>query len=163
VTRPWLKRWHTFKLEFMYFASSSNLTIFSRASSYISCFCMNQGVSPPLTSSGILERHLVLRFIITHVLFYLCVYLNQNRYEKREAEESFKDITENVTNLVARAKIWPVALLLISHSRHIPFFPDVPTHVSISSTSPMSHVKCIPTCYYGFVIMVHIFHYNCFK
>jgi hypothetical protein len=30
---------------------------------------MNQGVSSSLTSSGILERRLVLWFIITHVLF----------------------------------------------------------------------------------------------
>jgi hypothetical protein len=40
-------------------------------------------------------------------------------------------------NLVARAKTWPVAWLRMSQSRRIPFFPDAPTHVSISTISPL--------------------------
>jgi len=57
--------------------------------------------------------------------------------------------TVQSTYLVARAKMWPVAWLLISQSRRIPFLPDAPTHVSISTTSPLTRVKLI-SCYYGF-------------
>ena len=44
--------------------------------------------------------------------------------------------------LVARAKTRPVAWLRTSQSRCIPFFPDAPTHVSISITSPLQNSPC---------------------
>lgn len=53
----------------------------------------------------------------------------------------------------------PVTWLLISQSRRIPFLPDAPTHVSISTTSPLTHVKFISS-YYGFVMIVKLkFHF----
>lgn len=55
----------------MYLALLSNLTIFSRTSSVIACFSINQGAISALTSSGIFERRLVFRFIITQVLFHV--------------------------------------------------------------------------------------------
>jgi len=72
------------------------------------------------------------------------------------------------TYLVARAKMWPVAWLLISQSLRIPFLPDAPTHVSISTTSPLTHVKFISS-YYGFLNQLYAsktkisFHQNWYK
>lgn len=56
--------------------------------------------------------------------------------------EKETQLSENYfrTDLVARAKTWPVAWLRMSQSRRIPFFPDAPTHVSISTTSPLHEV-----------------------
>lgn len=50
------------------------------------------------------------------------------------------------TDLVALAKTWPVAWLRISQSLRIPFFPDDPTHVSISTTSPLQRESCHVYC-----------------
>ena len=46
----------TYKLESIYLALLSNLTIFSGQSSLIACLSMNQGDISALTSSGIFER-----------------------------------------------------------------------------------------------------------
>ena len=61
----------TFKLESIFLALLSNLTIFSGQSFLIACLSMNQGDISALTSSGIFERRLVSWFIITQVLFHI--------------------------------------------------------------------------------------------
>ena len=58
----------TCKPEMIYFALSSNFSIFSGMSSLIACCSMNHGEISALTSSGIFDRRLVCWFIITHVL-----------------------------------------------------------------------------------------------
>lgn len=62
------ERLPTFKLELTYFALSSSLSIFSRASSWTALVSVNHGEISSLTSSGILESRLVCWFIITQVL-----------------------------------------------------------------------------------------------
>lgn len=53
-------------------------------------------------------------------------------------------------------KTWPVAWLLTSQSRRIPFFPDAPTHVSISTTSPLQAESAIWTfeLWLGFMLEI---------
>lgn len=61
---------------------------------------------------------------------------------KRKSEE----LSFNKNYLVARANTWPVAWLRISQSLRIPFFPDAPTHVSISTISPLQNTSTCNCC-----------------
>lgn len=61
-----------------------------------------------------------------------------NKFNKIVLE---KEKNRKCDYLVARAYTWPVEWLRMSQSRRIPFFPDAPTHVSISITSPLQNDK----------------------